>query len=82
MDGVERISVELPTALADELRDAVACADHASLDAAVEQAVEPWTVDRMVARIGVDTLREHWERGIASGPASPLDFDAFRVEAA
>ncbi len=71
MDDIERITVSLP--LSEELRDAVAAGEYPSVEAAVGAAVEAWEADRMVARIGVERLREHWDRGIASGDPQPLD---------
>lgn len=71
MDEVERITVSLP--LTDELRGAVADGEFPTTDAAVAAAVEAWTADRMVDRLGVERLRRYWNEGLASGDPKPLD---------
>lgn len=75
MDEGARVSVDLPEELTDELRAAVEAGEHASLNEAVAAAVESWTADRIVARIGIDALRRHLESSIAAGDPRPLDPD-------
>ena len=73
MDEAERITVSLP--LPDELKEAISTGEYPSPDAAVADAVEAWTAERLIARIGVEKIRKHWERGIASGNPQPLDLE-------
>lgn len=73
MDEAERITVSLP--LTDELKEAVSTGEYPSPDAAVADAVEAWTAERLIARIGVERIRAHWDRGMASGNPQPLDLE-------
>lgn len=73
MDEVEHITVSLP--LTDELRDAVDAGEFASPGAAVEAAVEAWTADRMIERIGAERLGRHLQDCVESGDPQPLDVD-------
>lgn len=72
-DEVERITVTLPVGLTEEIRAAVDVGDYPTADAAVEKAVQNWTDDRIVDRIGLERLRQHWEEGLASGNFRTLD---------
>lgn len=73
MDEVERITVSLP--LTDELREAVETGEYPNPEAAIVEAIEAWSADRWVARIGVERLRRHWDEGIASGDFQPIDVE-------
>lgn len=70
MSDIERITVSLPRAIAERLRQSVAAGEHASLSDAIAAAVAQAEADR-----DTDTaeLRRLLDEGLASGP--PLDAD-------
>lgn len=81
MDEADRITVSLP--FGEELRAAVERGEYPNADAAVQAAVDAWSSDRIVERVGIERLRRHWEEGLASGDPQPLDAGRLleRVEA-
>ena len=75
MDEVERLTIELPADGLAEALDAVETGEFPSLEAAVAKALDAWTADRVIARIGIDNLRRLWDEGMASGDPQPLDVE-------
>lgn len=67
MGAETKITVTLPTDLVADLEAAVAAGDHASLDAAIQAALEETFFKQFVDRVGVARLRASLEKAEA-GP--------------
>lgn len=63
------------------LKAAVSAGGAASVQDAVESAVDAWLVDRALANADDETLQRLWRDGVESGDAGVIDFAAFKVEA-
>ena len=63
------------------LKAAVSAGGAASVQAAVESAVDAWLAERALAVLPDDVLRTLWRGGVESGDAGAIDFDALKAEA-
>ncbi|MCR6646360.1 MAG: hypothetical protein NVV62_18505 [Terricaulis sp.] len=63
------------------LEAAVSSGGAASVQAAVDSAVDAWLAEQALAQTDDETLRRLWDEGLASGDAGILDFAALKAEA-
>ena len=63
------IEVEIESALADVVRQAVASGDYASSDDVVAAALRDWLEKRQRRASAIKKLQDAWDEGVASGIA-------------
>lgn len=81
---MDKVTVELPSELAELLKDAVASGAYASESDVVVQALEAFEAfdeRRLYTPEAVAGLRRAVEEGFASGQPEPLDIEAIKREA-
>jgi antitoxin ParD1/3/4 len=76
MAAIERLTVSLPTPMADSMRAAVESGEYATPSEIVRDALRLWESRRELRARDVAALKQAWDEGKASGPARPLDVDA------
>ena len=75
---VEKISVALPTDMANLVRRAVETGDYASSSEVIREALREWKARRATRTEAMAEIRKLWEEGIASGPTESLDIAAIK----
>lgn len=80
MAEIERLSIALPTPMADTVRQAVEAGEYASASEVVRDALRLWESRRQLRERDLDLLRQRWDAGKASGSAGPLDMTAIVAE--
>jgi antitoxin ParD1/3/4 len=73
MAGIERLSIALPSPMADAVRRAVDDGEYASASEVIRDALRLWELRRHPRERDLDVLRRRWDEGKASGRAGPLD---------
>ncbi|WPZ37203.1 type II toxin-antitoxin system ParD family antitoxin (plasmid) [Thalassobaculum sp. OXR-137] len=73
MPAVERMTITMPTELADVLRQTVAGGEYASASEVVREALREWTHNRNDERRDLEALRAAIKKGLDSGPGIPAD---------
>ncbi len=73
MAEIERLSIALPTPMADNVRQAVEAGEYASVSEVVRDALRLWESRRQLREHDIETLQKRWDAGKASGTAGPLD---------
>ena len=73
MPAVERMTITMPTELAEALRQTVAGGEYASTSEVVREALREWTRRRDVERQDLEALRAAIRAGLDSGPGLPAD---------
>lgn len=73
MADIERLSIALPSPMADTIRKAVSEGEYASASEVVRDALRLWQQRRHLHELDADVLRRRWDEGKASGRAGPLD---------
>jgi antitoxin ParD1/3/4 len=73
MAQIERLSIALPTPMADAVRQAVEAGEYASTSEVIRDALRLWESRRELRERDLAVLRERWDAGKASGIAGPLD---------
>ena len=73
MPAVERMTITMPTELAETLRQTVAGGEYASTSEVVREALREWTRRRDVERQDLEALRVAIKAGLDSGPALPAN---------
>lgn len=73
MPGVERMTVTMPSELAEVLRQTVAGGEYASTSEVVREALRDWTRARDAERRDLEILRAAIRAGLDSGPALPAE---------
>jgi len=73
MPTVERMTITMPTELAETLRQTVAGGEYASTSEVVREALRDWTRSRDAERRDLEVLRTAIKAGLDSGPAIPAD---------
>jgi antitoxin ParD1/3/4 len=73
MAKIERLSIALPTPMADAVRRAVDAGEYASASEVVRDALRLWESRRQLRERDLEVLRRRWDEGKASGRAGPLD---------
>lgn len=75
---VEKISVALPTDMANMVPRAVEAGDYASSSEVVREALREWKARRVTRAQATAELRKLWDDGIASGPSEDLNIAAIK----
>lgn len=73
MAQIERLSIALPTPMADAVRQAVEAGEYASTSEVIRDALRLWENRRELRERDLAVLRERWDAGKASGVAGPVD---------
>ncbi len=73
MPAVERMTITMPTELAETLRQTVAGGEYASTSEVVREALREWTRRRDAERQDLEALRAAIRAGLGSGPGLPAD---------
>lgn len=81
MADIERLTIVLSEAMANQIRDAVAAGEYASTSEAVRDAVRLWGERRILRQNDVRRLQQAWDEGKASGTSKPLDMNAVIADA-
>jgi antitoxin ParD1/3/4 len=81
MAEIQKVSVALTSEQVLSLKAAVETGEYATTSEIVREAIRDWQQKRDLRQEEIRWLREAWDKGKASGPPAPLDFDEFRREA-
>lgn len=81
MANVEKISVSMTPQHVEILRDAVKSGAYASSSEVIREAMRDWSAKWMQRRDDIETMRQMWAEGKASGAAIAFDFDDLIEEA-
>lgn len=73
MASVERMTITMPSDMAETLRQTVAGGEYASTSEVVREALRDWTRSRDAERRDLEALRDAIKAGLDSGPAIPAD---------
>jgi antitoxin ParD1/3/4 len=73
MADIERITIALPTPMADLVRAAVEAGEYASASEVFRDALRLWDARRELRARDLDLLRDRWDSGRASGHAGEID---------
>jgi antitoxin ParD1/3/4 len=73
MAQIERLSIALPSPMADAVRQAVEAGEYASTSEVIRDALRLWESRRELRERDLAVLRERWDAGKASGVAGPVD---------
>ena len=74
------LSVAVTVEQAAALRDAVKSGAYASSGDFIREALDDWAEKQRYLQADAEPLRALWAEGKASGPATPVDFDALLAE--
>ena len=80
MAEIERLSIALPAPMASDVRRAVEDGEYASTSEVIRDALRLWGLRRELRQRDIEVLRRHWDEGIASGLAGPLDIERLIAE--
>jgi antitoxin ParD1/3/4 len=80
MADIARLSIALPTIMADTVRKAVADGEYASASEVIRDALRLWQQRRHLHELDADVLRRRWDEGKASGRAGPLEIKRLLAE--
>lgn len=75
MSKIERVTVALPTPMADRMRSAVESGEYATTSEVVRDALRLWESRRELREREIAALKQAWDEGRASGKPVPLDMD-------
>ena len=73
MPTAERMTITMPTDMAETLRQTVAGGEYASTSEVVREALRDWTRNRDAERRDLDVLRSAIKAGLDSGPGISAD---------
>ena len=73
MPAVERMTITMPSEMAETLRRTVSGGEYASTSEVVREALRDWTRNRDAERRDLEVLREALKAGLKSGPGIPAD---------
>lgn len=73
MSSVERMTITMPAAMAETLRQSVSGGDYASTSEIVREALRSWIRSRDAERQDLEVLRAAIKAGLDSGPGIPAD---------
>jgi antitoxin ParD1/3/4 len=77
MRNVEKISVELPSALNTVVQSAVASGEYDSASAVIQEALQRWTESHAIRNFTSEELKQLWNAGKASG--QPRVFSMYEI---
>jgi antitoxin ParD1/3/4 len=77
MAEIERLTIALPSPMAERVRAAVDAGEYASTSEVLRDALRLWEQRRDLRTRDLEVLRQRWDDGKASGPAT--DFDIERI---
>jgi antitoxin ParD1/3/4 len=80
MAEIERLSIALPTPMADAVRRAVDAGEYASTSEVIRDALRLWESRRQLRERDVEIVRQRWDEGKAGGRAGPLDIKRIIAE--
>lgn len=69
----ERMTITMPTEMAESLRETVAGGEYASTSEVVREALRNWMRNRDAERRDLEALRRAIRAGLDSGPDIPAD---------
>ena len=75
MAQIERLSIALPTPMADSVREAVEAGEYASVSEVMRDALRLWEARRELHQRDIELLRQRWDEGKASGIAGSFDIE-------
>lgn len=78
MAGVEKLSVALTPELGEEIREAIASGEYASISEVIRDALRTWKQFREKREVAVEELRRLWRDGVKSGGDAPLDAEEIK----
>ncbi len=78
---IQKVSVALTGEQVAALKAAVEAGEYATTSEIVREALRDWQFKRELRQKDIERLRQLWDEGKASGPATPLDWDELRREA-
>jgi antitoxin ParD1/3/4 len=81
MADIQKVSVALTGEQLAALKAAVETGEYATTSEIVREAIRDWQFKRELRQEDIRRLRQLWDEGKASGPATPLDFGELRREA-
>lgn len=81
MPDVRKVSIALTAEQIGALKVAVESGEYATTSEIVREAVRDWQFKRALRQEDLNRLRQMWDQGKSSGPASSVDFEAARREA-
>lgn len=73
MPSAERMTITMPSDMAETLRKTVAGGEYASTSEVVREALRDWTRNRDTERRELETLRDAIKEGLNSGPSIPAN---------
>ncbi len=73
MPSVERLTITMPTEMAETLRRTVEGGEYASTSEVVREALRDWTRARDAERRDLEALRAAIRVGLESGPGLPAE---------
>ncbi|UOA16607.1 type II toxin-antitoxin system ParD family antitoxin [Sulfitobacter dubius] len=73
MPSAERMTITMPSDMAEALRQTVAGGEYASTSEVVREALRDWTRSRNAELRDLETLRDAIKAGLDSGPGSSAD---------
>ena len=75
MAEIERMTIALPSPMADRVREAVDAGEYASASEVLRDALRLWEQRRDLRSRDVEILRQRWDEAKTSGPATTFDID-------
>jgi antitoxin ParD1/3/4 len=81
MPDVRKVSIALTGEQISALKAAVETGEYATTSEIVREAIRDWQFKRELRQEDLRHLRQLWDQGKASGAATPVDFEAARIEA-
>lgn len=81
MSDIHKVSVALTGEQIAALKAAVETGEYATTSEIVREAIRDWQFKRELRQEDIKRLRQLWNEGEASGPATQIDFGELRREA-
>jgi antitoxin ParD1/3/4 len=81
MAEIERVTVALPSPMADSMRAAVDSGEYATTSEVIRDALRLWEARRELRAREIASLKSAWDKGKASGSPKRLDIDAIITRA-
>jgi antitoxin ParD1/3/4 len=81
MSDIQKVSVALTGEQVAALKAAVETGEYATTSEIVREAIRDWQFKHELRQEDIKRLRQLWSEGLASGPATPVNFGELRREA-